>query len=177
MTLERTRRDIKTDGVSADNRTAFAFGGVSGLVTVGGQWYDDKQTGRDSAGVDGTEAGVPNGKDTLWGTFVQAEANVDHPLGAPGKLTLIPAVRYDSYRNSSTGYPDTRKTAVSPKLALTDLYASWSPGDEILGAHLQGLRIDAGVDNVTDRDYAPYQAGVSAPGRNFKVLASYTARF
>jgi hypothetical protein len=37
----------------------------------------------------------------------------------------------------------------------------------------RGLRVDADIGNVTDKNYAPYQTGVSAPGRNFKVLASY----
>jgi outer membrane receptor protein involved in Fe transport len=44
----------------------------------------------------------------------------------------------------------------------------------VFAGNLRGLRIDAGFANVTDKSYSPYQAGVSAPGRNFKVLASYT---
>jgi outer membrane receptor protein involved in Fe transport len=53
--------------------------------------------------------------------------------------------------------------------ALLDFFATWAPG-----GRLRGLRVDAGIGNVTDKNYAPYQTGVSAPGRNFKVVASYT---
>ncbi len=56
---------------------------------------------------------------------------------------------------------------------LLDLYATWAPRD-VLGGALNGLRSDIGVDNVTDVDYQPYAAGVSAPGRNVKLRVSYS---
>ncbi len=124
-TLERTSRDIKTDGFSLDNRTPFSFADVSGLFTFGGEWYQDDQAGRDSFGSGGVRSGVPNGRDSFWGAFAQIEANVDRPLGAPGKLSLIPAIRYDSYDASSTGNPDTSKTSVSPKFAATYQPLDW----------------------------------------------------
>ena len=397
-TSDHAVQTITTDGFSADNRIRFGFANVSGIVTFGGEWYRDKQAGSDNQGAGGVRSGVPNGEDEFWGLFAQLEANVDRPFGAPGKLTVIPAIRYDSFSSSSTGNPDLDKSATSPKLAVTyaptdwgfvfgnvgeafrapginelylsgihfevphpifgpavsvantfqpnpnlkpetskyweagagltfdnlltqndtlrgkasywhqnvddfidlsvflpatfysmgcftpptflvdcnlgtttsinvnaelhgveletaydaprwaidasygtiegkergtpyalnslmpdvfslvatlkvpevdgsvnarlqasgafhknldpasndpptddrkgytllDLYASWHPADDILGGKLRGLRIDAGVDNVTDADYAPYAQGVSAPGRNFKVLTSYT---
>jgi outer membrane receptor protein involved in Fe transport len=49
----------------------------------------------------------------------------DHRLGAPGKLTLIPAIRYGSYSTSSSSYPDTNNTAVSPKFAVTYAPLDW----------------------------------------------------
>ncbi len=49
--------------------------------------------------------------------------------------------------------------------ALLDLYAIWTP----LDGPLRGLRIDMGVDNVTDADFNVVFAGVSQPGRNFKA--------
>jgi hemoglobin/transferrin/lactoferrin receptor protein len=118
-------QDITTDGFSADNRIPFAFGAVSGLFTFGGEWYQDKQTGTDSTGVGGVRSGVPNGKDAFWGLFAQIEATVDRPLGAPGKLTLIPAIRYDSFSSSSTGNPDMNRSATSPKLAATYAPVPW----------------------------------------------------
>lgn len=50
-----------------------------------------------------------------------------------------------------------------------DIYAIWTPQQ---GA-LQGISVNMGVDNVTDRDYTPatYQTG-PAPGRNFKISLS-----
>ncbi len=124
-TGERTLRDIKTTGLSLDNRTAFSFANVSGLFTVGGEWYEDDQVGSDSADPSGVRAGVPNGNDSFWGLFAQIEATVDQPLGAPGKLTLVPAIRYDSFSTSSTGNPDTNQDSVSPKFAATYAPVDW----------------------------------------------------
>lgn len=124
-TKRRTLREIRTNGLSADNRTPFAFANVSGLFTFGGEWYENKQTGRDSLGAGGGRSGVPDGEDSFWGAFAQIEANIDRPLGAPGKLTLIPAVRYDSYSTSSTGNPDTGETSASPKFAATYAPVGW----------------------------------------------------
>jgi len=50
---------------------------------------------------------------------------------------------------------------------VLDLYASWNP------AFAPDLRIDAGIDNVFDEDYERVFEGVSEPGRNFKIAASY----
>lgn len=122
---ERTARDIETDGFGLDNRTPFAFGNVSGLFTFGGEWHEDDQAGRDTFGTGGVRSGVPNGEDSFWGVFAQIEADIDHPFGAPGKLTLIPAIRFDSYSTSSTGNPDTNQTATSPKLAATYAPNDW----------------------------------------------------
>lgn len=54
-----------------------------------------------------------------------------------------------------------------------DLYAVWEP--KTLG--LNGLRVDLGVDNVTDEDYEVVAAGVSEEGRNYKVGVSYRLPF
>ncbi len=118
-------QSITTDGFSADNRIPFGFANVSGLFTFGGEWYQDSQVGTDSAGVGGVRSGVPDGKDEFWGLFAQIEANIDRPLGAPGKLTLIPAIRYDSFSSSSTGNPSLNEGATSPKLAATYAPVDW----------------------------------------------------
>lgn len=121
----RALREIKTDGFSVDNRTPFAFGNISGRFTFGGEWYQDEQVGRDTASPGDVRSGVPNGEDDFWGVFAQIEADIAQPLGAPGKLTLIPAIRYDSYSASSTGHPNTEETAVSPKIAATYAPVDW----------------------------------------------------
>lgn len=48
-----------------------------------------------------------------------------------------------------------------------DLYAVWSP------ARFNGLRLDLGIDNVTDENYEVVAAGVSQPGRNYKIGLRY----
>jgi len=118
-------REVETTGFSLDNRMPFSFGSVSGLMTVGGEWYGDEQVGRDTSLVSGVRSGVPSGEDTFWGLFAQIEATVETPLGLPGELTLIPGIRYDSYEASSTGNPDKAETAVSPKIAATYQPVDW----------------------------------------------------
>jgi hemoglobin/transferrin/lactoferrin receptor protein len=124
-TGRRELREITTTGLSLDNRTAFAFADVKGLFTFGGEWYEDDQVGSDSAATNGSRAGVPNGSDSFWGLFAQIEAEIDRPLGAPGKLTLVPAIRYDSFSTSSVGNPDTSRDSLSPKFAATYAPVDW----------------------------------------------------
>jgi len=51
---------------------------------------------------------------------------------------------------------------------VMDLYAVWEPQGT-----LEGLRVDLGVDNVFDEDYEVVAAGVSQPGRDYKITVSY----
>ncbi|MBB5518261.1 TonB-dependent receptor domain-containing protein [Amphiplicatus metriothermophilus] len=57
--------------------------------------------------------------------------------------------------------------------ATGDVYLVWEPSR---GA-LRGLRVDLGVDNVTDADYEVIAAGVSQPGRNVKIAARWRQGF
>ena len=50
-----------------------------------------------------------------------------------------------------------------------DIYLVWAPQQK----SLQGFRVDLGIDNITDADFEVVAAGVSQPGRNFKVLLSW----
>jgi hemoglobin/transferrin/lactoferrin receptor protein len=54
-----------------------------------------------------------------------------------------------------------------------DLYLVWEPRR----GPLDGLRIDLGVDNLADTDYAVVAAGVSQPGRNVKAAVSWRRGF
>ena len=54
-----------------------------------------------------------------------------------------------------------------------DVYLVWRP----MQGPLEGLRVDLGVDNVTDADYEIVAAGVSQPGRNVKVALSWRQGF
>lgn len=55
--------------------------------------------------------------------------------------------------------------------ASVDLYATWKP------AFIEGVRLDLGVDNVFDKDYARVFQGVSEPGRNYKAAISFQKGF
>lgn len=54
-----------------------------------------------------------------------------------------------------------------------DVYAVWEP----LRGALEGLRIDLGVDNVTDANYEVVAAGVAQSGRNYKLAVSWRQGF
>lgn len=125
VTGDAVLRAIETSGFAIDNRTPFEFGSVSGLLTIGGEWYTDEQIGRDSSVPGGVRPGVPDGEDKFWGVFAQIEATIERPLGAPGRLMLIPGVRYNSYEATSVGHPDKSDTALSPKLAATYQPTDW----------------------------------------------------
>ncbi len=50
---------------------------------------------------------------------------------------------------------------------VADVYASWTPG------FANGVRIDAGIDNVFDERFERVFEGVYQPGRNYKIAASW----
>ena len=50
-----------------------------------------------------------------------------------------------------------------------DLNLTWAPTRE----GLKGLRVDFGIDNVTDKDYRRHNAVLKEPGRNVKMSVSY----
>ncbi|WP_411816213.1 TonB-dependent receptor domain-containing protein [Hyphococcus sp. DH-69] len=57
--------------------------------------------------------------------------------------------------------------------AVGDIYAVWEPSS----GGLKGIRVDLGVDNITDTDYQIVAAGVSEPGRNYKIAVSWRQGF
>jgi hemoglobin/transferrin/lactoferrin receptor protein len=129
-------REIQTTGVSIDNRTRFDLFGVSALLTLGADWWRDEQIGRDTTGPAGTRDGVPDGESAFTGAFAQLEIESRAPFGAPGALTLIPGMRYDSYKNSATDNPrgnsDERVSGrISARYAPTEsffAYGVWAQG-------------------------------------------------
>ncbi len=56
---------------------------------------------------------------------------------------------------------------------IGDVYLVWEP----MRGSLEGLRVDLGVDNISDADYEVVAAGVSQPGRNFKAAVSWRKGF
>ncbi len=64
-------------------------------------------------------------------------------------------------------------TLARDSFTVGDVYLVWEP----MRGPLNGLRIDLGVDNVADTDYAVVAAGVSQPGRNVKAAVSWRRGF
>lgn len=54
-----------------------------------------------------------------------------------------------------------------------DIYASFVPSDGVL----KGLRLDVGVDNIFDAQYARTFTDANEPGRNFKATLAYKFNF
>jgi hemoglobin/transferrin/lactoferrin receptor protein len=96
-----TDRDVETDGLSVRNASSFLIGNSTHTITVGGDWFEDQQVGRDNDGIDGLRAGVPDGTSSFLGAFVQLESSFEQPLGLPGQLLLVPGVRYDDFESES----------------------------------------------------------------------------
>jgi len=56
---------------------------------------------------------------------------------------------------------------------VVGLFAGWAPDEGIL----KGFRVDAGIDNVFDKQYERFRALEDAPGRDYRVALSYGASF
>ncbi|MEM6581047.1 MAG: TonB-dependent receptor, partial [Pseudomonadota bacterium] len=97
----QTIRNIDTNGVTLRNVSSFSLGESTHRFTVGGDWYEDKQKGRDSNNEDGLRNGVPDGEANFFGAFAQLESTFEQPLGLPGDVLLVPGVRYDDFESKS----------------------------------------------------------------------------
>jgi hemoglobin/transferrin/lactoferrin receptor protein len=78
-------------------------------------------------------------------------------------------------RFTHAGTFDEVNTAIEERgsYTLADLYAVWTPQIEAL----DGIRVDAGIDNIGDTAYEVVNAGVFEAGRNFKIAVSYNFGF
>ncbi len=64
-------------------------------------------------------------------------------------------------------------TQVIDGYTTLDLYASFEP----LEGHLKGLRVDVGIDNVTDEAYARGAPTNFQPGRDYKAAVGWTTKW
>jgi len=113
------RRDLETHGVRADQRFAFTHGDWDGALTVGGEYYEDEQDGEDSAETGGIRGGAPDASSTFTAYFAQAELQGPAPFGLPGRVTLLPGLRQDSFETASDLSPDTSNHATSGRFGVT----------------------------------------------------------
>lgn len=137
--LDRTTlKEVETTGARAENSLGFDLGPAESILTFGGDWYRDEQTGTDTESADGTRAGVPNAESEFFGAFVQLETALDRPLGLPGELIVVPGARYDRYENQANiAEAGNEAEEISPRLA-----ASYGPVDwfRVFGSYSEGFR-------------------------------------
>lgn len=131
-------REIETTGVSGRNASRFSLGAVEAVLTIGGDWYRDEQTGSDDQTDDGLRGGVPNGESEFTGLFAQIETTLETPAG---EVLIIPGIRYDEFESSSSIAPGVENSddAVSPRIALgfTPSAAEWF---RVFGSYSEGFR-------------------------------------
>lgn len=60
-------------------------------------------------------------------------------------------------------------TPATPGYSLFDLFVSWEP----VSGPLAGVRMDFGIDNITDRFYRDHLSAVGDYGRNFKFTTAF----
>jgi len=65
------------------------------------------------------------------------------------------------------------ETLWSDHFNVVGLFASWAPDEGVL----KGVRLDAGIDNLFDKDYQRFLAFEDAPGRDYHIALSYGASF
>jgi hemoglobin/transferrin/lactoferrin receptor protein len=137
----------------------------------------------DSAELDGFEiaAAYVNGPFELSGALYEVNGEntaTGDPIGAlqpilghitarytfePQRLTLGGRLGFAGEFDKTTD-----PAAERDGYAVVDLYAGWRPFDD------QSVRIDVGVDNVFEEDYERVFAGVSEPGRSFRIDLTWT---
>ena len=129
------RRDLETTGIRADQRFAFQLGQFDAGLTVGGEYYEDTQDGYDSAETGGIRGGAPDATSQFTAGYTQLELEGPAPLGLPGRIILLPGIRYDSFETASELAADTSSNATSSRFAATyaptenfNLFASWGEG-------------------------------------------------
>ena len=167
--LESTReisRRVKTYGFVLDNRSRVVLGrDNSVLFSYGSEYYKDEQIGSDNATVTGLRGGVPDATAETFGVFIQADIALATSIG---EFRIIPALRYDNFRNTSDQNPDldTDDGATSPKIGL-----SYAPTDWLLfyGNYSEAFRAPSFNEIFADNIHftIPLGPGIEAP--NFFV--------
>ncbi|MEE2566207.1 TonB-dependent receptor domain-containing protein [Hyphobacterium marinum] len=120
-------RQLDSWGVRADQRFEFALGAMDAGLTVGGEMYEDEQTGFDSAAAGGVRGGVPNASTSFQGVFAQLELTGAAPFGLPGEFVLLPGVRFDNYESETTGIASNEDSQTSGRFGV-----SYAPNDTFL---------------------------------------------
>lgn len=134
-----TDRAVDTFGFTLDNRSRLSLGaGAEVTFTYGGEYYRDRQDGRDTASANGDRGGVPDARTAFVGLFAQADFALQDLGPLPGALTLIPGVRWDRFESEAAGEAfRIEEGEVSPKVGVTYAPAPWL---RVFGAWAEGFR-------------------------------------
>ncbi len=137
----------------------------------------------DSAELDGFEiaAAYVNGPFELSGALYEVDGEnsvTGEPIGALQPILGHITARYSFEAQRLTlggrlgfaGEFDKTNNAAEERdgFAVVDLYAGWRPFAD------QDVRVDIGVENVFEEDYERVFAGVSEPGRSFRIDLTWT---
>ncbi|MDX1949774.1 MAG: TonB-dependent hemoglobin/transferrin/lactoferrin family receptor [Rickettsiales bacterium] len=114
-------REMVTYGLNIENNSKIGFNSF----TYGIELFQNVQEGsftnsNNNSGLTGNQRpGVPNAEQLVFGGFLQDELNFD--LGGEKELFVVPAARFDVFRNSTelAGQPSTDDQAFTPRLGAT----------------------------------------------------------
>lgn len=120
-------RELQSWGVRADQRFEFAIGSADAALTVGGEIYEDEQSGSDSTGTNNVRGGVPDASTEFSGVYAQLEVSAYQPFGLPGELVILPGIRFDNYESASAIAGSNEDSATSGRFGI-----SYSPNDTVL---------------------------------------------
>ncbi len=162
------------------NPACLPFNGTTTVRNVGNATLRGwEMEGRYDAGVFylGANASYVEGRDKQTGASVGAQTPLRLRADGgfrllDGQVTLGARATFADVFNRTTfvDSPIIDPAARRGGFTTVDLYATIQPR----GLGLDGLRIDLGVDNVFDRQYAVVFSNVKEWGRNYKGLVSYT---
>jgi hemoglobin/transferrin/lactoferrin receptor protein len=143
----RLRRDLETFGVRGDQRFAFDLGAYRTALTVGGEYYEDRQDGFDSNDPNGTRGGAPDADSEFRAGWAQLEIDGPAPFGLPGRVIVLPGIRYDEFETSTPTTSAVTNDATSQRLGVTyapidtfNIFVSW--GEAFRAPSINELYLD-----------------------------------
>jgi len=141
------RRDLKTTGISADQRFAFDLGRYESALTIGGEYYEDTQDGGDSADANGIRGGAPDAEASFTAFYAQLEMQGPAPFGLPGEIVVLPGIRNDSFETASATSLAAENDATSARFGVTyapisafNMFVNW--GEAFRAPSINELYID-----------------------------------
>jgi hemoglobin/transferrin/lactoferrin receptor protein len=126
-------RNLDSWGLRIDQRFAFQLGDWDAALTVGGEIYEDEQSGFDSTAPGDVRGGVPDASTAFSGVFAQLELTAAAPFGLPGELVVLPGIRADEYESTSAIGANNEDSATSGRFGVSYaptenvvLFANWA---------------------------------------------------